>query len=249
MERADIVAEQRVVLVTGGTRGLGATIAATFVAEGATVVVCGRTEPSTNDGPAFRPVDVRDPDAVRGLVAEVAATYGRLDVVVNNAGGSPPADAATASPRFTEAIVRLNLLGPLAVADAANAVMQAQAQGGVILHIGSQSGMRPSPGTAAYGAAKAALVEAARAQAEAWAPKVRVNVVTPGAIGTDEFLANYSGEYLDALEATIPMGRIATPAEVAAACAFLASDAASYITGANLPVHGGGDVTPNAAAI
>lgn len=241
---------RRVVLVTGGTRGLGAVIATAFAREGATVAVCGRTAPeASTDAPAFLPVDVRDPDAVREMVIEVADRFGRLDVVVNNAGGSPPADAATASPRFTEAIVRLNLVGPLAVADAANDVMQRQATGGCIVHIGSQSGMRPSPGTAAYGAAKAGLVEATIAQAEAWAPKVRVNTVTPGAIGTDELLANYSAEYLDQLAASIPMGRIATPEEVAAACCFLASDAASYITGANLLVHGGGDITPDAAKI
>lgn len=240
----------RVVLITGGTRGLGAEIASAFAARGATVVVCGRTEPDPAPGaPVFFAVDVRDPDAVRALVGEVAGRFGRLDVVVNNAGGSPPADAATVSPRFTEAIVKLNLLGPLAVAEAANSVMQGQPDGGCIINIGSQSGMRPSPGTAAYGAAKAGLIEATRAQAETWAPRVRVNAVTPGAIGTPEFLENYSGEYLAQLEESIPMGRIATPAEVAAACCFLASDAASYITGANLLVHGGGDVTPNAATV
>lgn len=249
-DRAAQDMEGRVVLVTGGTRGLGAEISAAFAARGATVVVCGRTEPEAKpDAPAFFAVDVRDPEAVAALVEQVAERYGRLDIVVNNAGGSPPADAATASPRFTEAIVKLNLLGPLAVAEAANSVMQQQSDGGCIIHIGSQSGMRPSPGTAAYGAAKAGLIEATRAQAEEWAPKVRVNAVTPGAIGTEEFLANYSEEYLAKLSATIPMGRIATPAEVASACCFLASDEASYITGANLLVHGGGDVTPNAALV
>ena len=144
----------RVVLVTGGTRGIGRVIAERFMAAGARVTVCGRTEPEgapddSQRGVSVVAADVRDPDQVDRLVGEIAAVHGRLDVVVNNAGGSPAAAAATASPRFSTAIVTLNLLAPLFVAQRANAVMQGQDDGGSIVNIGSVSGLRPSPGTAA----------------------------------------------------------------------------------------------------
>jgi NAD(P)-dependent dehydrogenase (short-subunit alcohol dehydrogenase family) len=240
----------RVVLVTGGTRGVGKGIADAYAAAGARVAVCGRTEPAETDGdgsPLFVPADVRDAEQAAALVAQVVERLGRLDVVVNNAGGSPPADAATASPRFTEAIVKLNLLAPMHVGQAANAVMQTQADGGCIVNIASLSGMRPSPGVAAYGAAKAGLINVTQSLAVAWAPKVRVNCVTPGAIATAELHEHYGGDaYFEAVGKTVPMGRMGLPADVAAACLFLSSPAAGFITGANLVVHGGGDNPPEA---
>jgi NAD(P)-dependent dehydrogenase (short-subunit alcohol dehydrogenase family) len=240
----------RVVLVTGGTRGVGTGIADAYASAGAQVVVCGRTEPAPTGramAPTFLAADVRDPDQAAGLVTQVVERLGHLDVVVNNAGGSPPADAATASPRFTEAIVRLNLLAPMHVAQAANAVMQAQPEGGCIVNIASLSGMRPSPGVAAYGAAKAGLINVTQSLAVAWSPKVRVNCVTPGAIATVELHEQYGGDaYFDAVAQTVPMARMGLPSDVAAACLFLSSPAASFITGANLVVHGGGDNPPEA---
>src|SRR4051812_49272607 len=103
------MASERVVLVTGGTRGVGRGIAARFAEEGADVVVCGRHPPSEPIG-VFVEADVRQPDDVDRLVATIVEQFGRLDVLVNNAGGSPPADAATASPRFSAAIIDLNLV-------------------------------------------------------------------------------------------------------------------------------------------
>src|SRR5436190_9518139 len=154
-----VASESRVVLVTGGTRGIGRGICARFVADGATVVACGRNEPETpTKGVSFVAADVRDPDQVAHLIDSIADEHGRLDVVVNNAGGSPYALAADASPRFSTAIITLNLLAPMHVSQRANAVMQQQDSGGVIVNIGSVSGIRPSPGTAAYGAAKAGLI-------------------------------------------------------------------------------------------
>src|SRR5205814_1362811 len=146
---------------TGGTRGLGAGIVDAFLAAGATVVTCARHEPTEPPrASVFLRVDVRDPGEVDAMLGEILQRFGRLDVVINNAGGSPLADAATASPRFAQAIVDLNLVAPLMIAERANEHMQAQRTGGVIINISSMSGTRPSPGTAAYGAAKAGLIAA-----------------------------------------------------------------------------------------
>ena len=231
----------RVVLVTGGGRGVGRGIADVFAAAGATVVICGRTEPEESAA-EFIGCDVRDPEQVDELVTTIVERHGRLDVAVNNAGGSPYADAATASPRFSTAIIALNLLGTLHVSTRANAVMQAQDEGGAIVNIGSVSGMRPSPGTAAYAAAKGGLIALTQTLAVEWAPKVRVNVVTGGIIATEQPELFYGDEANQkAIAATIPLGRMGAPADIGNACLFLASPLAAYVTGANLVVHGGGE--------
>lgn len=243
----------RVVLVTGGTRGVGRGIADAFLGAGATVVVCGRNqpddEPDRRASPEFIPADVRDPVQAGALIDDVVGRWGRIDVLVNNVGGSPPSETATASPRFFEAIVRLNLLVPLMMSELANQAMQAQAAGGLIINIASLNGLRPSPGTAAYGAAKAGLIDATESLSVVYAPKVRVNCVTPGAIATADLHRLYGGDaYFDAVAATVPLGRIGQPSDVANTCLFLASDAAEFITGANILVHGGGDQPPPVTA-
>jgi NAD(P)-dependent dehydrogenase (short-subunit alcohol dehydrogenase family) len=241
----------RVVVVTGGTRGIGAEIARAFLRAGAEVLVCGRTEPAglaalpAADGRAagFTRADVRDPDQARRLADEAVARYGRLDVLVSNAGGAPSAAAATASPRFHAKVIELNLIAPFHVAQSANAVMQRQAGGGSIVMIGSVSGVRPSPGTAAYGAAKAGLHHLATSLAVEWAPKVRVNTVVPGPVATpgaaDAHYAAVGGA--GAVAGTVPLGRLAEPGDVADACLFLASPQAAYVSGAALLLHGGGE--------
>jgi len=240
----------RAVLVTGGTRGIGAGIASAFLAAGADVLVCGRTVPEGGALPAaggrtavFSQADVRDASQAERVVGEIAERFGRLDVVVNNAGGAPYAEAATASPRFHSKIIELNLIAPLYVSQAANRIMQAQDGGGSIVMIGSVSGIRPSPGTAAYGAAKAGLASLTTSLAVEWAPAVRVNTVVVGPAATPEGAAQHFGDAsaMAGIGRTIPMGRMATPADVAGACLFLASAHASYITGASLLVHGGGE--------
>ncbi|QXC62997.1 SDR family oxidoreductase [Aquihabitans sp. G128] len=214
-------------------------------AAGATVAVCGRSTPEPGalpDDVAFFAADVRDPDAAAALVAAVVERFGRLDLVVNNAGGSPGTDAATASPRFSEKVLSLNLTSALHVSQAANAVMQAQDGGGSIVNIASLSGLRPSPGTAVYGAAKAGLINLTTSLAMEWAPKVRVNAVSAGAVRTELFEDYYGGpEGAAAVDASVPLGRVADPADVGNAVAFLASDLAAMVSGANLVVHGGGE--------
>jgi len=175
--------------------------------------------------------------AQQRLVDATMERFGRLDILVNNAGGSPEADAAIASPRFSAAILQLNLMAPLHFAQRANAIMQKQDDGGLILNIASVSGVRPSPGTAAYGAAKAGLISLTESLAVEWAPKVRLNAVVPGPILTESAAAHYQGNVAD----TIPMRRLGTPADVADACLLFASPLARFLTGASLLVHGGGE--------
>ena len=229
----------RVVFITGGTRGIGAGIAKRFHDAGDTVIVGGRRAPEPAPAWHFAPGDIRDPAIVSQIIDDICREHGRIDVLVNNAGGSPPADTATASPRFTEAIIRLNLTAPLVLAQAANAVMQQQDTGGVIINITSVSGLRASPTTAAYGAAKAGLLNLTRTLAVEWAPKVRITAVTPGLVATEQSLDHYADP--EAVAATVPLGRFATPQDIADAVHFMASPAAAYITGANLVVDGGGE--------
>jgi NAD(P)-dependent dehydrogenase (short-subunit alcohol dehydrogenase family) len=234
----------RVVLVTGGTKGLGRGIADAFRVTGAHVMVCARNAPETPVDD-FVAADLRDPDAAKGVVDAAVDRWGRLDVVVNNAGGAPPARAAEASPNFVAKVIGLNLLAPLYVAQAAYAVMNGQSEGGAIVNIGSLSGQRPSPGSSAYGAAKAGLSNLTASLAMEWAPKVRVNEVTVGYLETEQsglFYGDAAG--IARVAETIPMKRMAQPSDVAAACLFLASPEAAFITGARLAVHGGGEPPP-----
>ncbi len=240
----DLDLSGRVVLVTGGVRGVGAGISEVFARQGAVVVTCAR-RPVDGLPFEFHRCDVRDPDAVAAMVGAIVELHGRLDVVVNNAGGSPYALAAEASPRFHQKVIELNLLGMLNVSLAANAVMQQQESGGSIVSISSVSGRRPSPGTASYAAAKAGVDSLTATLAVEWAPKVRVNAVVAGMVATEQAELFYGdSDSQAAVAATVPLGRLARPDEIGWATAFLASDAASYISGATLPVHGGGEPPP-----
>jgi NAD(P)-dependent dehydrogenase (short-subunit alcohol dehydrogenase family) len=232
----------RAVIVTGGTRGIGRSIAEAFLAVGADVVVCGRGEPPSlpeagGRSALFRRTDVRDPAAAEDLVDHAVNRFGRLDVLVNNAGGSPDCDAATASPRFVEKVVALNLLAPFHMAQAANRVMQRQG-GGCVVNIGSVSAHTPQPGTAAYSAAKAGLLVLTRALALEWGPRVRVNHITVGPVRTEDATAGEG----DALGRVVPLRRTAVPEDVAGACLYLAGPGAGYVNGADLAVHGGGEL-------
>ena len=237
----------KVVVVTGGTRGVGRGIAERFLAARANVIVCSRNGP---DKPIvcegrealFVAADVRDVDQIAAVIGHATGRFDRLDVLVNNAGGSPPAEAATASPRFSEAIIRLNLIAPMNFAQQANAVMQKQEGGGAIVNIASVSGVRASPGTAAYGAAKAGLLSLTQSLAVEWAPKVRVNAITAGMIRTEQSELHYGDESgIARVAETIPLGRLAEPDDIGDVCLFLASPLARYVSGASILVHGGGE--------
>jgi NAD(P)-dependent dehydrogenase (short-subunit alcohol dehydrogenase family) len=237
----------RVVLVTGGTRGVGRGIAEAFLEHGAKVVVCARHDPEVLPAAggaraSFVAADVRRAEDAASVVQAAVERLGRLDVLVNNAGGSPAVAAAEASAKFVTSVVSLNLLAPFFCAQAANAVMQDQDGGGVVLNIASVSALRPSPGTAAYGAAKAGLVNLTRTLAVEWAPKVRVNCVVAGLIATEAGAGHYGGEAgLAAVAASVPLGRMGTPRDVAGVCLLLASPLAGYVTGAAVEAHGGGE--------
>lgn len=238
----------RVVLVTGGTKGIGRSIAQAFLAAGDSVVICARSEPDSmpeDNGRCarFHACDVRDAGACKALVDSIVDTEGRIDVLVNNAGGSPPVEAATVSPRFSEAVIALNLTGPLHLSQAAHAWMIEQPEGGSIVNIASVAGVRPAPGTAAYGAAKAGLLNLSRSLAQEWAPKVRVNSIVAGLMHTEQTKLSYGSEEAQAeIAASVPMGRMGLGADIAKAVLFLSSPDAGFVTGATLEVHGGGEL-------
>ncbi len=237
----------KVVIVTGGGRGVGRGISTRFLEAGASVVICGRKDPEELPGGGgrealFTPADVREIEQIDGVVAFTLERCGRIDVLVNNAGGAPEVEAATVSPRFSESVIRLNLIAPLNFAQRANAVMQGQEEGGTIINISSVSGIRPSPGTAAYGAAKAGLVSLTQTLAVEWAPRVRVNAITAGMIRTELAHLHYGDEASIArVSATVPLGRLGEPRDVGDVCLFLASPLSSYISGSNILMHGGGE--------
>jgi NAD(P)-dependent dehydrogenase (short-subunit alcohol dehydrogenase family) len=241
--RADLDLTGQVALVTGGTRGLGRSIAEALVQAGCRTVVCGRTEPEDLPGGIeFVSADVRDPDSARSLVEGVFARFGRIDILVNNAGGSPATGAADASPRFVDAILKLNLVGPLYLAQACHPHM-AKARSGSIINIASVSGARPSPGTAIYGAAKAGLLNLTQSLAQEWGPdNIRVNAIVAGLMTTENAAATYGDAQAQAtVAASMPLGRMGTGEDLAGAVLWLCSPLASWVSGARIEVDGGGE--------
>ncbi|MFF7778410.1 SDR family oxidoreductase [Streptomyces tanashiensis] len=236
-----------VAVVTGGTRGVGAGITRALLEAGAEVVTCARRPPDKPVEAAgrtarFLPVDLRDPAAVADFFDRVRGDHGRLDVLVNNAGGTPFRMLGDGAAEQQARVVELNLVAPLTASLAAYEVMRRQRGGGSVIMIGSVSATRPSPGSAAYGAAKAGLDNLARSMAVEWAPLVRVNTLVPGMVRTELSHLHYGDEDgIASVGRTVPLGRLAEPSDIGDACVFLASERAAYISGASLLVHGGGE--------
>ena len=230
--------KKRIALVTGGHRGIGRGISSILREADFHVVTCGRTAASSSEH--HLEADIRDPSTCEDLVAKIVTDHGGLDLLVNNAGGSPEVDAATASPRLTEKVIALNLLAPINLSQAAYPHLRAR--NGSIVNIASVSAQRPSPGTAAYAAAKAGLIAFGRSVAHEWGPAVRVNAIAVGYVETETAANTYGDEETrQRVAGTLALERLACPEDIARAVLFLASDAASYITGATLNVDGGGE--------
>ena len=235
-------------MVTGGAGHIGRAICESLLAEGAAVIAVGRREPadpieSQGREATFYGADIRDPVASQALMDFINERFGRLDILVNNAGGGPPVAAADASSELTQKIISLNLLAPLVLSQQAHSLLAQAPEGGSIVNIASVSGARPSPGTAAYGAAKAGLLNVTKSLAMEWGPAIRVNALIVGLVHNDAGVEHYGGEEgFKRVADMLPLKRMASPQDVANAVMLMCSDRASYISGANLEVDGGGEV-------
>lgn len=233
----------QVAIVTGGTRGLGRQIAARLAAAGCSVAVCGRNAPDDlPEGVTFYQADIRDADQAKAFVDAVATKFGRVDILVNNAGGSPHSAVESASPRFIDAVLKLNLVGPLYMAQAVYPHMKAR-KGGSIVNIASVSGARPSPGTTVYGAAKAGLLNLTQSLAQEWGSEgVRVNAIIAGLMTTENAEETYGdAEAQTAVGRSMPLGRMGEGDDLAGAVMWLSSSDAAWVSGARLQVDGGGE--------
>lgn len=244
--------EDRVAIVTGGGSGLGRAIALELGRLGAAVAVAGRRpEPLAETvglveaagGTALaQPTDVRDPDQVQALVDATVERFGRVDVLVNNAAGNFVARAEDLSPNGWRAVVSIVLDGSFLCARAAGKRMIEQGDGGAILSVIASYAWTGGPGTIHSAAAKAGIVAMTRTLAVEWAAHgIRVNTICPGPTDTEGAGAALWPTEEDRIRvaATVPLGRLASPEEVAVWAAALCSPHAGYITGENLTIDGG----------
>ena len=230
----------RTALVTGATSGIGRAVALRLAAEGADVIAVGRDQVRgaetvgailADGGHArFISADISEPDAVRALAEEA----GEVDILVNNAGlavWGPTADLAV---EVFDALFATNVRGPFFLVAAFAPGMAVRGHGSIV-NLGSMAGSVGLPGSAAYGATKAALESMTRAWATEYSPHVRVNSVAPG----PTYTSAGTKEELDSYAPTLPLNRVADPGEIAELVVFLASSRASFATGGTFPVDGG----------
>lgn len=239
----------KVVVVTGGSRGIGRAVAQGFAEAGADVVIASRklencqsaaTEIECSTGRRVVPVGchVGRWDDAAMLVDTVYDTFGRCDVLINNAGMSPVYDDLTSvTQELYDKVHAVNARGPFRLATLFGTRM-ADADGGSIINVTTAGTLRPDTADLPYAMAKAGLNALTLALAGAWAPKVRANLVMPGAFDTD-ISKSWGPDARAAAAAMNPMKRIGVPGDMVGLCVFLASDAAGYINGAQILVDGG----------
>lgn len=236
----------RVAVVTGGASGIGAAVATTFVAKGATVAVVDLDEgaaqaTATSLGGASRGFgcDVSDPASVTAAIDAIHTAYGRIDVLVNSAGIVILGPAEDLSPEAFAKTLAVNVTGTFLVSQAAGRHMLAAGRGKIV-NLASQAGSVALDEHAAYCASKFAVIGLTKVLASEWGGRgVTVNTVSPTVVLTDLGRKAWAGPKGDAHKAQIPTGRFALPEEIAAAVLFLCSNASDMINGADLLVDGG----------
>ncbi|MBX3287036.1 MAG: SDR family oxidoreductase [Acidimicrobiales bacterium] len=239
----------QVAVVTGAGRGIGAATAVALAQAGADVVVSSRTEDQLREVAAqveaagrralVVPADLSDLDAVAGLAQAAVDEFGRLDVVVDNLGGSMPRPFPHTSPRFLEEAFHFNVTTAHALNRAAVPLML-ESGGGSIVGISSVMGRVSGRGFLAYGTAKAALAHYTRLAARDLSPRIRVNAIAVGSVATSALDIVLADDGMrTTMEQVTPLRRIGHPDDIAAAVLFLASSAGSYVTGKVLEVDGG----------
>jgi 7-alpha-hydroxysteroid dehydrogenase len=244
--------DDRVAIVTGAGQGIGAGMASAFAEAGAHVVCAARTQAKI-DAVAEQvcargrralavACDVMKREQLENLVQRTLDEFGRIDVLVNNAGGSAPAPALRTSERYFESVVRFNLVSPFLLSRLVVPPMVATAGGGSIVNISSGAGRLGLAGFAAYGSAKAGLNHLSRILAVEFAPKVRVNAIVVGLVATPGNASVNDEATLSELIRRIPMGRIGHVDDIAGCALYLASPAASWITGKVFEVDGGNEI-------
>jgi 7-alpha-hydroxysteroid dehydrogenase len=242
--------DRRVAVVTGAGRGLGAAIAVAFAEVGADVVISSRTQSelvgvaeqirSLGRRAHIVAADLAHPEATAELAQTAADVFNRLDIVVNNVGGTMPNVLTNTSTKDLKDAFTFNVATAHALTTAAVPLMLKNEQGGSVINITSTMGRLAGRGFAAYGTAKAALAHYTRLAALDLCPKIRVNAIAPGSILTSalEVVAN-NDDMRTQLEKATPMRRIGEPADIAAAAVYLASPAGAYLTGKVIEVDGG----------
>ena len=229
----------QVAIVTGGGRGIGAAIAKAYAEAGADVVVAARTQAQIDETKAAIEAHGREDAQLANLVDRTLDAFGRIDIVVNNAGGWPPKPAKNISRKEFDRCMGFNVSTAFALTQLAVPKIVETAGQGCVVNISSAAGRQLSPGFAAYGTAKAALSFLTQELAQDYAPKVRVNAIAVGSTRTEVLDTVLTPEMEKIMVDMTPMGRLGTVEDIAACALYLASPAASYVTGEVCGVAGG----------